>query len=85
MIASLRRVCSDQRYITEPPEHHQEDGTPADAGIEEAIADTILTIVGSVQGDWAQDVAQKADAGILPSLPDIVGVVSLTSKPTEAR
>ena len=33
-------------------------------------------IVGSVHGDWAQDVAQKAVAGILPSLPDLVGVVT---------
>lgn len=33
-------------------------------------------IVGAVHGDWAQDVAQKAVAGILPSLPDIVGVVT---------
>jgi ribose transport system substrate-binding protein len=33
-------------------------------------------IVGSVHGDWAQDVAQRAVAGILPSLPDIVGVVT---------
>lgn len=33
-------------------------------------------IVGSVHGDWAQDVAQKAVAGILPSLPDVVGVVT---------
>ena len=33
-------------------------------------------IVGSVHGDWAQDVAQKAVAGVLPSLPDIVGVVT---------
>jgi ribose transport system substrate-binding protein len=33
-------------------------------------------IVGSVHGDWAQDVAQKAVAGILPSLPDIVGVAT---------
>jgi ribose transport system substrate-binding protein len=35
-----------------------------------------FTIVGSVQGDWAQDVAQRAVAGILPSLPEIVGVVT---------
>jgi ribose transport system substrate-binding protein len=36
-----------------------------------------FTIVGSVHGDWAQDVAQRAVAGILPSLPDdIVGVVT---------
>jgi len=33
-------------------------------------------IVGSVHGDWAQDVAQKAVAGILPSLPEIAGVVT---------
>lgn len=33
-------------------------------------------IVGSVHGDWAQDVAQKAVAGILPSLPEIQGVVT---------
>ena len=34
-------------------------------------------IVGSVHGDWAQDVAQRAVAGILPSLPDdVVGVVT---------
>jgi ribose transport system substrate-binding protein len=35
-----------------------------------------FNIVGSVHGDWAQDVAQKAVAGILPSLPEIVGVVT---------
>ena len=35
-----------------------------------------FSIVGSVHGDWAQDVAQRAVAGILPSLPDIVGVVT---------
>jgi ribose transport system substrate-binding protein len=33
-------------------------------------------IVGSVHGDWAQEVAQKAVSGILPSLPDVVGVVT---------
>jgi ribose transport system substrate-binding protein len=33
-------------------------------------------IVGSVHGDWAQDVAQRAVAGVLPSLPEIVGVVT---------
>jgi ribose transport system substrate-binding protein len=35
-----------------------------------------FSIVGSVHGDWAQDVAQRAVAGILPSLPDVVGVVT---------
>ncbi|CAD7038679.1 ABC transporter substrate-binding protein [Pseudorhizobium endolithicum] len=33
-------------------------------------------IVGSVNGDWAQDVAQRAVAGILPSLPEIKAVVT---------
>jgi ribose transport system substrate-binding protein len=46
------------------------------AGIHEEVANTKFTIVGSVNGDWAQDVAQKAVAGILPSLPELVGVVT---------
>ena len=33
-------------------------------------------IAGSVNGDWAQDVAQRAVAGILPSLPEIKAVVT---------
>ena len=33
-------------------------------------------IAGSVNGDWAQDVAQRAVAGILPSLPEIAAVVT---------
>ena len=48
------------------------------AGIHRGVADNPqFTIVGSVNGDWAQDVAQQAVAGILPTLPDgIVGVVT---------
>ena len=48
------------------------------AGIHEGVTENAnFEIVGSVHGDWAQDVAQKAVAGILPSLPqDIVGVVT---------
>lgn len=47
------------------------------AGIHEAVGENAqFTIVGSVHGDWAQDVAQRAVAGILPSLPEIVGVVT---------
>ncbi len=47
------------------------------AGIEEGIkANPSFKVVGSVNGDWAQDVSQKAVAGILPSLPEIVGVVT---------
>ena len=43
------------------------------AGVEEFSQ---FDIVGSVHGDWAQDVAQRAVAGILPSLPEIVGVAT---------
>lgn len=47
------------------------------AGIHEGVKQfPQFKIVGSVHGDWAQDVAQKAVAGILPSLPEIVGVVT---------
>lgn len=47
------------------------------AGIHEGVAETgKFEIAGSVHGNWAQDVSQKAVAGILPSLPDIVGVVT---------
>ena len=47
------------------------------AGIESGVAThSQFNIAGSVHGDWAQAVAQKAVAGILPSLPEIVGVVT---------
>lgn len=47
------------------------------AGIHAGVAQyPQFRIVGSVHGDWAQDVAQRAVAGILPSLPEIVGVVT---------
>jgi len=47
------------------------------AGIHEGVAENAqFEIVGSVHGDWAQDVAQKAVAGILPSLPEIAAVVT---------
>lgn len=48
------------------------------AGIHEGVSESgKFEIVGSVHGNWAQDVAQKAVAGILPSLSDdIVGVVT---------
>jgi len=47
------------------------------AGIHEGVAENPqFKIVGSVHGDWAQDVAQKAVAGILPSLPEISAVVT---------
>lgn len=47
------------------------------AGIETGVANhSQFNIAGSVHGDWAQAVAQKAVAGILPSLPEIAGVVT---------
>ena len=47
------------------------------AGIEAGVANNSqFNIAGSVHGDWAQAVAQKAVAGLLPSLPEIVGVVT---------
>ncbi|MCT7378681.1 ABC transporter substrate-binding protein [Chelativorans salis] len=47
------------------------------AGIHDGVeAYPQFKIVGSVHGDWAQDVAQKAVAGILPSLPEIDAVVT---------
>lgn len=47
------------------------------AGIHEGVKQfPQFKIVGSVHGDWAQDVAQRAVAGILPSLPDIAAVVT---------
>jgi ribose transport system substrate-binding protein len=48
------------------------------SGIEEGMKENPqFKIVGSVHGDWAQDVAQQAVAGILPTLPDdIVAVVT---------
>src|SRR6202008_4445462 len=46
------------------------------AGILEGVAaHPEFKIVGSVTGDWDQTTAQKAVATILPSLPDVVGVV----------
>ncbi len=46
-------------------------------GIHEGVAENPqFKIVGSVHGDWAQDVAQKAVAGILPSLPEVAAVVT---------
>jgi ribose transport system substrate-binding protein len=46
------------------------------AGIMEGVAARPeFKIVGSVTGDWDQTTAQKAVATILPSLPEIVGVV----------
>ncbi len=46
-------------------------------GIEEGAAKhNQFKVVGSVHGDWTQTVAQKAVAGVLPSLPDVAAVVT---------
>ncbi len=47
------------------------------SGIHEGVKEFPgFKVVGSVNGDWAQDVSQKAVAGILPSLPKIDAVVT---------
>lgn len=47
------------------------------AGIQAGVEkNSQFKIVGSVNGDWAQDVAQRAVAGLLPSLPEIAAVVT---------
>ena len=46
------------------------------SGIEEGVKENPqFKVVGSVHGDWTQTVAQKAVAGILPSLPDDIAAV----------
>lgn len=56
-------------------------GTSIDNAIHDGIADGVkrhpnFHVVGTVYGNWTQSVAQKAVAGVLPSLPPIVGVVT---------
>ena len=56
-------------------------GVFVDDAISSGITETVaknpqFKIVGSVHGDWAQEVAQKAVAGILPSLPEVKAVVT---------
>ncbi len=47
------------------------------AGIHEGVKENPqFKIVGSVHGDWASDVAQRAVAGVLPSLPEVAAVVT---------
>lgn len=47
------------------------------AGIDAGVAKhDKFKVVGSVHGDWSQEVAQKAVAGILPSLPEVAAVVT---------
>jgi ribose transport system substrate-binding protein len=55
-------------------------GTGIDDSIHQGILDGVAAhpefkIVSSVTGDWDQTTAQKAVATVLPSLPDVVGIV----------
>src|ERR1700736_3905562 len=55
-------------------------GTSIDDGIHSGIAEgvqkhAVFKIANSVEGDWDQTGAQKAVATVLPSLPEIAGVV----------
>src|SRR5215831_6669574 len=56
-------------------------GTSIDDAIHAGIAEGVkahpeFKIVSSVEGDWDQTTAQKAVATVLPSLPEVVGVVT---------
>jgi ribose transport system substrate-binding protein len=56
-------------------------GTSVDGEIHAGIQSGVGThskfkVVSEVQGDWTQTVAQKSVAGVLPSLPEVVGVVT---------
>lgn len=56
-------------------------GTSVDGEIHAGIAAGVAAnpkfkIVSEVQGDWTQTVAQKSVAGVLPSIPPVVGVVT---------
>lgn len=56
-------------------------GTSVDNDIHKGIVQEIakypgLKIVGSVNGNWTQSIAQKEVAGVLPSLPAIAAVVT---------
>lgn len=55
-------------------------GTSIDEAIHQGIAEGVkahpeFKIVNTVTGDWDQTTAQKAVATVLPSLPDVVGIV----------
>ena len=56
-------------------------GSNVDDAIHEGIVEGVkahpeFTIVSSVHGNWTQTVAQKEVAGVLPTLPEIAGVVT---------
>lgn len=56
-------------------------GTSVDNDIHKGIIQEIakypgLKIVGSVNGNWTQSIAQKEVAGVLPSLPEVAAVVT---------
>ncbi len=55
-------------------------GTSIDEAIHQGILEGVAAhpefkIVNSVTGDWDQTTAQKAVATVLPSLPDVIGIV----------
>jgi len=56
-------------------------GTSVDTDIHNGIVAEVakfpgLKIVGSVNGNWTQSIAQKEVAGVLPSLPEVAAVVT---------
>ena len=58
-----------------PRRHLDRRRDPCSGILEGVAAHPEFKIVGSVTGDWDQTTAQKAVATVLPSLPDIVGIV----------
>jgi len=61
-------------------EIHGIAGTSVDADIHDGIEQAIkkypgMKIVGSVYGNWTQSIAEKAVAGVLPTLPEVNAVV----------
>ena len=58
-----------------PRRHVDRRGHPRRASWKASPTHPEFKIVSSVTGDWDQTTAQKAVATVLPSLPDIVGIV----------
>src|SRR5205814_7902179 len=55
-------------------------GTSIDQAIHDGLVEGVknhpeFKLVSSVEGDWDQTTAQKAVATVLPSLPDVIGIV----------
>ena len=70
--SACRRAATCSRSAASPAPRSTSDPSGQPGRREEAPE---FKIVNSVDGDWDQTTAQKAVATVLPSLPEIVGVV----------